>query len=143
YTGMLFGVGADEPTFVPVPCRLGLRSKARSHDDLDTTWWVPVGHHPSESSIDLERTRLTITHWPFQATSSLRKVFTICVAAQPDAADTVDTEAPPVNQLFIKESEGWLAPFRGNVLVVARTSDGRLVDVAANDVDLISAIVLR
>ncbi|KAJ6489225.1 hypothetical protein C8R47DRAFT_1071589 [Mycena vitilis] len=143
YTGLFFGIGADEPTIVPVPSRLGMRSYARSHDDLDTTWWVPVAHHPNASSIDLERTRLTVSHWPFESPAVLSKIFTICVAPQEDAADTIESEAPPVNLLFKKESEGWLEPFRGNVLVVAKTNSGPLVDVASEDIGLISALVRR
>ncbi|KAJ7603759.1 hypothetical protein DFH06DRAFT_1151636 [Mycena polygramma] len=133
YRGLLFGAGATQARYVEVPLRLGLSpSLTRSPDDIDCTWWIPVGRAVNESSIDLS-TRLVV---------STARSWTICAAPQLGSADAyVLDQLLPLNTLFATESTGSSTPFRGNVLVIAQSTAGLLVDVLSEDEALITQLV--
>ncbi|KAJ6486495.1 hypothetical protein C8R47DRAFT_1072432 [Mycena vitilis] len=124
-TALFFGAGSPERSYVPVPVRLGLEVAASS-DDLDLTWWLPIGRESNDSSIDVAATRICITRWPFHSPTPLSRCFTICVAQQSNASDVATTPdyILPLNSFFTAECKGSLTPLRGNVLVICHTSKG-------------------
>jgi hypothetical protein len=140
--GLLYGAGGSGPMYVPVPVRLGLDSAA-SPDDLDVTWWIPLDRTPNTAMMDLDSTRITITHWPFESDEPLKDCFTICVAMQLGLSDPVDNNVPPLNHFFDAESQGSFTPFRGNVLVVKHSPTGHLANIGPADCDLASVILKR
>ncbi|KAJ7432782.1 hypothetical protein B0H11DRAFT_2260128 [Mycena galericulata] len=139
YRGLLYGSGAAVPTFVEVPVRLGLLDTPHP-DGLDTTWWIPAGNLPSASSVDLERTRITITHWPLNAASPLPSAYTICVAPQPQNSDNETPDTHAINDQVQLIVPGLMNPIRGSVLVV-KHSDTQLEHMEEADEDLARSIV--
>ncbi|KAJ7880942.1 hypothetical protein B0H13DRAFT_1891525 [Mycena leptocephala] len=143
YRAVLYAAGARSPTSVLVPIRLGL-DRAASPDDLDISWWILVGDGPNAVAVDLDATRLKITHWPFDSDTPLPSAFTICVAPQLDPSDDPDGEdVHPVNDLFREQSDGRMVPHHGNVLVVKHNDHQGVVDMVFADYTVADMVVKR
>jgi hypothetical protein len=94
--------------------------------------------------VDLEATRLKITHWPFDSETPLPSSLTICVAPQLHPSDDPDAEdVHPVNDLFHEQSIGWMVPHRGNVLVVKHKDNHGIFDMEDADYAVVDLVVKR
>ncbi|KAJ7831809.1 hypothetical protein B0H13DRAFT_1654515, partial [Mycena leptocephala] len=143
YYAILYGAGATAPSRVRVPLRLGL-DVATSADDLDVTWWIPPGEEPNAATVDLDATRLKVTHWPFDSASQLACAFTVCVAPQLTPSDDPDGyDVHPINELFAEQSHGWMVPQRGNVLVLKHDGVDGVGHMELADAALVDLIVKR
>nr|GAT42293.1 predicted protein [Mycena chlorophos] len=115
YTGILWPTAGDA-VFVPVPVRLGLDT-ASSPYDLDPLWWLGLGGGPEASSFDLETTALTVTHWPFDDPTPLKRSYTVFVTHQgiDDAVSAYHAQPPNalINSMAHVHGRSW----RGNILV--------------------------
>ncbi|KAJ7893219.1 hypothetical protein B0H13DRAFT_1886467 [Mycena leptocephala] len=143
YNAILYGAGATSPSIVLVPLRLGLET-AESPDDLDVTWWIPPGEEPNTATVDLDATRLKVTHWPFDSVTPLPCAFTICVAPQLRPGDDPNSlDVHPINDLFAEQSHGWMVPHRGNVLVVKHEGQQGVGNMELEDAPVVDLIVKR
>ncbi|KAJ7492987.1 hypothetical protein B0H11DRAFT_1911427 [Mycena galericulata] len=147
YRGMLYAAGASCPSFVDVPVRLGALDPTIP-DSLDITWWIPAGKQPNASSIDLDATRATVTHWPFDAALPLNSAYTICIAPQPSAAafDLIKPDTHAINDQILKLLPDLMYPIRGNVLVLKHSGGselGGMEDVGKDDEVFIRSLVKR
>lgn len=106
---------------VSVPILLGLQ-EAQGCDDLDVSWWIPVGNLSNASSVDPEATRITITHWPFDSDTPLANSYTICVSAQPLPSDRETLDTHPINDQVQGLAPGLITPIRGNILVLKHSA---------------------
>ncbi|KAJ7651591.1 hypothetical protein DFH06DRAFT_1331545 [Mycena polygramma] len=137
---LLFAACGAPASLVPVPLRTGL-SEGTSADDLDITWWLPLSRAPNAAMVDLERTRLTITHWPLESEWPLENSLTICVVPQLGPEERVPDDSPPINEWFWEETYGTLTPFRGNALMIKQALSGGLADMTEADVALAEAVL--
>ncbi|KAJ6495749.1 hypothetical protein C8R47DRAFT_1069598 [Mycena vitilis] len=140
YIALMYGAGAHNASYVPVPARKGI-DHCVSADDLDTRWWMPFERNSDAAMLDLALTRRTVHHWPFDTAAHLTSSFTICVSSQLSAEGKLTPETPPVNLLFANETRGTMTALRGNVLVVKHGVQGEIVDMLPSDADIAEAIV--